>query len=292
MKLKHSLLICISGGIAITSQTLNAQTFYQCIQCKSGTYATSTGCEPCPKGYYCTDGIKTACPEFQTTSSTGNSSSSACHIQEVKIYGKSVTSGVISTQYETIPVNHSAFTCDKNSFPKLFGTGGLTPSISGCVVSILGHYTYDIGKYGNGQYYNIVCDGIPCNEYHVEKVNTCSAGYYIPSGSTSCQPCGYGYYCSGGKRTGCPVNKTTTTTTASSSSACIDQYWGFRYKTSSGTSTLKYKIEQVGYCPIQSGCTFIDATGAIGGGAGGTYMGLCSTSGPCSHPTIIKYTPQ
>ncbi len=202
MKLKHSLLICISGGIAITSQTLNAQTFYQCIQCKSGTYATSTGCEPCPKGYYCLGGTnKTACPAGTYNNTTGATSASSC--------------------------------------------------------------------------------------------KTCSAGTYSSStGQTSCQSCGYGYYCSGGKRTGCPVNKTTTTTTASSSSACIDQYWGFRYNTSSGTKTSKYKIEEAGYCFIQSGCTFIDATGAIGGGPGGLYMGLCPTSGPCPRVSINVYKAQ
>ncbi len=60
MKLNKKLAIL---GLGIVSSTgALAQTFYQCMPCPAGTYASGGKCVACPEGYYCSDGTKRACP--------------------------------------------------------------------------------------------------------------------------------------------------------------------------------------------------------------------------------------
>ena len=66
-KLKLSL---ITIATLVASNT-NAQTFYQCLPCPAGTYASNGTCTPCPAGTYSqvsgatSSAVCTACPDYQ-----------------------------------------------------------------------------------------------------------------------------------------------------------------------------------------------------------------------------------
>ena len=66
-KLKLSL---ISIATLVAGNT-NAQTFYQCLPCPAGTYASNGTCTPCPAGTYSqvtgatSSAVCTACPNYQ-----------------------------------------------------------------------------------------------------------------------------------------------------------------------------------------------------------------------------------
>ena len=66
-KLKLSL---ITIATLVASNT-NAQTFYQCMPCPAGTYASNGTCTPCPAGTYSqvsgatSSAVCTACPDYQ-----------------------------------------------------------------------------------------------------------------------------------------------------------------------------------------------------------------------------------
>lgn len=68
----------------------------------------------------------------------------------------------------------------------------------------------------------------------------CADGYWSAAGlGVTCanQPCGTGYYCTGGSRVACVAGKFSTATTASSSSTCIYCDAG-KYSTGSSSSCL------------------------------------------------------
>ena len=251
MKLKHSLLICISGGIAITSQTLNAQTFYQCIQCKSGTYATSTGCEPCPKGYYCLGGTnKTACPAGTYNNITGATSANSC---------KTCSAGTYSS-------STGQTSCTKCPYG-YYCTGGTNKTA--CPA---GKYTTSQGASSSSS-----CKVCPKGQYYISSMNT-----------PFCHSCPKGYRCSNGIRTACPDGTTTKGQGSTSSDTCYKVNY-FIFKNSSGDQKFNVEVGKTQYCMFPSGCNILDMWGNFIKGIGqGTYKVTCPTTGPCDTVQLQK----
>ncbi|MBD5405223.1 hypothetical protein HDR59_01595 [bacterium] len=65
------LILTTMGMIANLSSNTNAQTFYQCLPCPAGTYASNGTCTPCPAGTYSqvsgatSSAVCSACPDYQ-----------------------------------------------------------------------------------------------------------------------------------------------------------------------------------------------------------------------------------
>ena len=83
-KLKLSL-ISIATLVASNS---NAQTFYQCMPCPAGTYASNGTCTPCPAGTYSqvtgatSSAVCTACPDYQWS----NAGATKCGVIQIPVY--------------------------------------------------------------------------------------------------------------------------------------------------------------------------------------------------------------
>ncbi|MBD5405954.1 hypothetical protein HDR59_05405 [bacterium] len=93
-KLKLSLITIAT----IVASNTNAQTFYQCLPCPAGTYASNGTCTPCPAGTYSqvsgatSSAVCTKCPAGTYSASTGATSSNTCQPCAAGTYASSAGS--------------------------------------------------------------------------------------------------------------------------------------------------------------------------------------------------------
>ena len=85
--MKNKLKLSLIAIATIVASNTNAQTFYQCMPCPAGTYASNGTCTPCPAGTYSqvtgatSSAVCTACPDYQWS----NAGATKCGDVKVKL---------------------------------------------------------------------------------------------------------------------------------------------------------------------------------------------------------------
>ena len=128
-----------------TTRGQGAESLTECNHCKQeGTWFNGAYCEECPVGYYCSNGWKNACPNGQTTKTTGARSYTECY-EAGCLPGEYVENGVCAK----CPKNHycdgkNISACGNNRETKY--SGAMDSSACQCID----------GYYDSG-YFCIIC---------------------------------------------------------------------------------------------------------------------------------------
>ncbi|MBE6457537.1 MAG: hypothetical protein E7011_01885, partial [Alphaproteobacteria bacterium] len=264
----------------------------------AGCAADGTACtvvKTCPNGYYCTGGIKYACPSGYGSSAAGSSAASHCYTvcdkpctQSGCRYGYSCTYNSSSTSgYQNYggSCDAAASTCSIASqtcnTPCTSVANRETRSVSESCTRSCGISNGTCSYSGSTRINTDTCDGnytsggcksagescSGCNVWIRTSTGTCSggtisitcnAGYYLLNGT--CVQCESGFYCTGNNtRTSCPSGYGSS---AAGSDAASDCY----------TSCTKACTQQS--CPSNATCTH----GSTSTTGTQYYGGSCSAS--------------
>ncbi len=150
---------CLQSTESQTGWVATSTAMSTCINCQNGSYAKTqaqgTGCEACPKGYYCPQGKHIPCPFGYANGLTGQTACSAC-VQST------------NTQTGTVATNTAMSACSSCGNGVYASTNAQGTSCTSCPAA---YYC------PNG------------------KLVKCTTGYYCPAGSSAMTPCPSRAFC-------------------------------------------------------------------------------------------------
>lgn len=208
--------------VACAAGKVNPKKGGTCTVCSEGTYTSDAkNCGTCPAGYYCTSGIKTACPSGKT-STPGSTKQSDCKncasIDATYKASASDCSGYGSAVNTEIGICYACHPCSDINVGTATSTGTCTSCTKAGVCSAVTCSTGYVATEGGGKYcaacppYGICSNGsfTGCQSGYFKYGTTCSR--CTITGCTTCKPnvasptctaCAAGYFLENSSCTEC-----------------------------------------------------------------------------------------